>query len=110
MLAASMEQMPSLEVIVQSASNFRLERVDPYWISADPVDLFLYAGKHRPELYLDPTVRSGMSSFANLANETEVSEGLAQLQVDMETGAFGHIRASYDSVQGDYSFITLWRV
>ena len=49
-------------------------------------DLFLYSGKHRPDLYLDPAVRDNISSFANLAPVSELQDGLALLASDIQTG------------------------
>jgi hypothetical protein len=59
----------------------------PYWVERSPVDLFLYAGKHHPELYLDPEVRRGISSFASV-KPGELAAGLDRLQADIGSGKF----------------------
>jgi len=68
-------------------------------------DLFLYSGKRRPELYLDPNVRKNISSFAKLAPRTELEQGLARLSIDLQTGAFVSIKARFATEAGDYAFI-----
>ena len=107
MLEASIKQMPSYKLIKQNlgASGFRIEAVEIYTVKDDLQDLFLYSGKHRPKLYLDPSVRSGISSFTNLSNKDEVRQGLSQLQIDIKSGAIEHIINNYENENGDYLFI-----
>ena len=62
----------------------------PVEISAVPIphdctDGFLYAYWRRPAAYLDPRIRTAMSSFWALDN---VSEGLRRLASDLDTGAW----------------------
>jgi ubiquinone/menaquinone biosynthesis C-methylase UbiE len=49
----------------------------------DLQDYFLAAGWRRPEIYLDPIIRSCMSGFA-VANQTQVEEGVKELKQDLE--------------------------
>ncbi len=49
----------------------------------DCTDGFLYAYWRRPEAYLDPHLRSGISSFWVL---DDVEAGLQRLKQDLETG------------------------
>ena len=59
--------------------------VRPFPIPADCVDGFLGAYWRRPEAYLDPAVRAGISSFARLNNvETHVE----RLRSDLTSGAW----------------------
>jgi hypothetical protein len=74
-------------------------------VPTDPVDLFLYSGKHAPSLYLDERVRQGISTFANLAEADDVARGLLQLKDDIASGAIGGIVAGYSSDVGDYLFL-----
>jgi SAM-dependent methyltransferase len=60
-------------------------RVEPVLIPHDCVDGFTAAYWRRPEAYLDPRVRAGMSMFARL-DESELQPGLAQLREDLDTG------------------------
>lgn len=70
-------------------------RVDRIAVPHDCVDGFLAAYWRRPEAYLDPNVRAGISGFALLDHDV-VARGLARLKGDLESGAweerFGHIR------------------
>jgi hypothetical protein len=61
----------------------------------------------RPEAYLDPAVRAGMSGFA-LLDQRVVDAGVARLEADLESGAwerrFGHIR-SLDALDVCYRLV-----
>jgi hypothetical protein len=56
-------------------------------IPHDCVDGFFHAYWRRPEAYLDPEVRAGISAFALLAPE-QVEDGLARLSADLGSGAW----------------------
>ena len=65
--------MPSLEVVVNHLHvDFGSIHTEPYELSDALQDLFLYSGKHRPALYLDPRIRAGISTFAALAEPDKV--------------------------------------
>ena len=99
--------MPTLEKIAEAMTNAGLNIVNTenYFIKNDLQDLFLLCGKNEPELYLKPEIRSGISSFAAVANANEVEVGLKQLRADIDGGAIDRIISSYNSDQGDYLFI-----
>jgi ubiquinone/menaquinone biosynthesis C-methylase UbiE len=67
----------------------------------DLSDLNMHAGWNRPEVYLDPVARRGMSGFA-MADHSEVQAGLDLLARDLELGEWekrnGYLRTkeSYD--------------
>jgi hypothetical protein len=65
-------------------------------IPHDCIDGFLAANWRRPEAYLDPTLRAGISAFS-LLDEEVVARGIAHLRDDLESGIweerFGHIRS-----------------
>jgi ubiquinone/menaquinone biosynthesis C-methylase UbiE len=90
MLKESMQQMPSWESVetAMTKAGFKITATEPYEIQPDLQDLFLYSGKHNPELYFEPSVRNGISSFAALANRTEVEAGLSALRRDIDNGSF----------------------
>jgi hypothetical protein len=46
----------------------------------------------RPEAYLDPSVRAGISSLAK-RSEAELADGLARLRADIDTGAWARRHA-----------------
>jgi hypothetical protein len=63
-------------------------RVTPVAIPHDCQDGFLGAYWRRPEAYLDPLVRSAISSFAQIG-AAHLREGLARLADDLESGRWG---------------------
>jgi ubiquinone/menaquinone biosynthesis C-methylase UbiE len=107
MLADSMIQMPSFESIENNLRkhNFSIIETEKYFMRDDLEDLFLYAGKNNPSLYLDPIVRNGISSFSSLANQKEVEKGLALLQKDITSGKINEIIEHYKNEEGDYLYL-----
>ena len=103
----SIEQMPSLDVVEASLRDcaFRNVRVEPFEVTPELQDLFLYAGKQRPELYLSETVRRGIGTFAALTDPEELASGLARLRTDIESGNIRSIMKRYDRAGGDYSLV-----
>jgi SAM-dependent methyltransferase len=55
-------------------------------------DGFFSAFWRRPEAYLDPAVRAGISTLAK-RGEDELAEGLARLRADLESGAWARRHA-----------------
>ncbi|MEH1935781.1 MAG: methyltransferase domain-containing protein [Nostoc sp.] len=103
----SAEQMPSLEKVryALNEAGFNSVDIEPYSISENLQDLFLYSGKHRPEIYLDANVRSGISTFALLASADEIAAGCQRLAADINTGRISEIVKKYENNQGDYLFV-----
>ena len=70
-------------------------RVEPLLVPRDCTDGFGEAFWARPEAYLDPQVRAGMSAFA-LLTPPETEPGLRRLAADLRSGAWdarhGHLR------------------
>jgi SAM-dependent methyltransferase len=70
-------------------------RVIPLPVPHDCVDGFLGAYWRRPEVYLDPTARAAISTFAKLG-PAPVAAGLARLADDLASGRWeakhGHLR------------------
>lgn len=107
MLADSMNQMPSFDLVSKSLNEagFRLELQEPYSIHPEIEDLFLYAGKHDPEMYFNEKIRKGISSFSSLAHRQEVESGLRRLRQDLDSGKFAEIRQRYTDKHGDYVYL-----
>ncbi len=107
MLDASIRQMPSLESVTAAAkqAGMSIETMEEYFVQDDLQDHFLYAGKNRPQIYFNEEIRSGISSFASLANKEEVIQGLSKLKNDIQSGAFESIKKQYSTGLGDYLFI-----
>lgn len=103
----SIEKGPRLDLVLAGldTAGFRSIRTEPYDVSPDLQDLFLYSGKHRPDLYLDPRVRAGISTFAVLADPAEVNAGCQHLKRDIDSGRIAEVIASYANDGGDYLFV-----
>ena len=103
----AIEQIPDQNAIEAAfaAAGFDLEAIEPWEVPEKPVDLFLYAGKHVPGLYLDRRVRSGISTFSALAAPEETFKGVKRLTVDIGSGRIKQIIAEHEHDLGDYSFL-----
>jgi SAM-dependent methyltransferase len=73
--------------IDEVAAHLGAQTVSPVPVPADCADGFLYAYWARPEAYLDPRVRAGISVFSRL-DAAEVEETVARLRADLESGAW----------------------
>ena len=103
----SIQQMPSLD-LVQTAlteAGFQIALTEPYEVQPDLADFFLYSGKHHPEMYLSGGIRRGISTFASLAEPSEVVEGCARLRADIASGRIADVMRGYRSREGDYLFV-----
>ena len=107
MMERSARAMPSEAALREALHDAGFPRVDvgPYQVTAELQDLFLYSGRQRPGLYLDPAVRANISSFSTLCEQAELAAGLQALAADIRTGAIGRIIHSYDAPGGDYAFV-----
>ena len=72
----------ALEQTLERLGGGRIEVVP---IPHDCLDGFFHAYWRRPEAYLDPAVRAGISVFSRL-EPAEVEEGLAGLEADLRSG------------------------
>jgi hypothetical protein len=86
-------------------AGFRSVRTEPYKVAADQEDLFFYSAKHRPELYLDARVRAGISTFAALAEPSEVEAGCERLAHDIQSGQIADVLRTHRNEAGDYIFL-----
>ena len=104
----STEEMPREQMVKDALRQAGLRNFyeEPFFVPPDLKDLFLYGGKHRPEIYFDPEFRDGISTFRSLIDPDELETGLEKLKTDVETSAFKKIAASYENENGDYIFLT----
>jgi SAM-dependent methyltransferase len=69
--------------------------VIPFSLPHDLSDAFVAVGWAQPELYLDSSIRNGISSFAKIDSD-ELDNGLSKLREDLEKGVwdreYGHLR------------------
>lgn len=108
MMKDSMTKMPSFSTIESKLkqNGFVISETETYLIKPDLKDLFLYSGKHNPNLYLNNQVRQGISSFSQIANKNEVRQGLKALNTDIANETINTVVANYANDDGDYLFIT----
>ena len=106
-MTQAIQQMPPIEptIALLGAAGFTRIECLPWSITPDLHDLFLYAGKYRPELYLDRSVRAGISTFATLAEQAEVERGCARLSANLASGRFADVLRAAEHPDGDYLFL-----
>jgi SAM-dependent methyltransferase len=80
---------PSLAEQAAALGDAEAEVVSVPW---DCRDGFMSAFWRRPEAYLDPAVRAGISTLAK-RSEDELAEGLARLRADLDSGAWARRHA-----------------
>ena len=108
-IEAAIKQMPSVEYVSEQLKLAGFDEVatEPWEVPHEIQDWFLYAGKYRPEIYLDPGVRAGISFFAHetICSAEETALGCARLKADIESGRINEVMASYRHELGDYLFV-----
>jgi len=112
MISAASKQLPALEIVgdAMAASELSITGLENYSVLPDLEDLFLYSGKHNPNLYFDEQFRKGISTFADLADSEEVNMGLKKLRGDIDSGKVNEIIKSYQNDIGDYLFINAVKI
>ncbi len=91
-------------VDVLESVGFRIVCEEKYDVTPDLKDLFLYCGKHQPERYLDPRIRSGISSFADAPDQEEIARGVKRIADDIESGRINDVIRKFAYDGGDYMF------
>lgn len=107
MMADAMKKMANYNEIKKDLeqAGFKNIQTKRFFVTENTQDLFLHSGKYRPEFYLDPKVRDGISSFQLSANQTELDKGLKNLAADIESGKIKNIIKEYECDLGDYLFV-----
>ncbi len=105
---ASLQQMPSAASVVQelTLAGFTDIGTEPWEVPREIEDWFLYAGKYQPEIYLDPTVRAGISFFAQgVCTPEETAAGCARIDADIRSGRIKQVMEDHRHNLGDYLFV-----
>lgn len=110
-IARSAKALPARTAVHRAleSAGFAVADELPWRVPEEPVDLFLYAGKHRPALYLDPAVRAGISTFTSLVDPAELASGLARLEADIASGRIDRVIAAHPDRAGDYVLVVAGR-
>jgi SAM-dependent methyltransferase len=97
-------QLPTIDQLAELLGKIEVRQIP---IPRDCKDGFQGAFWQKPEAYLDPSVRRGISTFAKLPPDV-VDRGLAQLSDDLRSGRweklFGHLRTQ-DSADLGYRLV-----
>lgn len=106
MIKRSGEQVPDKDTQKQMLidAGFSTVKKEKYFIHDGLTDNFLFSNKYKPEQYLDPTVRNGISSFRLFASDQELKNGVKQLEADISSGFIRSIIENYENDLGDYLF------
>ena len=104
----SAKWLPDLKMITNSLrrAGFASIETELYAVRENLQDFFLYSGKYKPEMYLDERVRANISTFALLAEKSEIETGCRRLAADIESG---HIQSVIERHRqtNDYVFIVV---
>lgn len=103
----SCKQMPKVSQVMDILKQvgFSIVGLETFLIQPDLKDFFLYSGKYEPPMYLNPKVRAGISTFANLASKEEIEFGCNKLKKDIDSGKIHDVLDKYSSDLGDYVFV-----
>jgi ubiquinone/menaquinone biosynthesis C-methylase UbiE len=106
-LEKSANQMPNVVEVSNTLKTvgFNIVGHETFLIQPNLKDFFLYSGKYEPMMYLDEKIRSGTSTFANLASKEEVEEGCSRLKKDIETKKIEDVLNKFSSDLGDYVYV-----
>jgi ubiquinone/menaquinone biosynthesis C-methylase UbiE len=100
---------PPLKDVVRliQTNTQRTVEIFPLMLPHDLTDMFFAAGWRRPEIYLNPDVRAGISALA-LADATIVETGVSRLEEDLNSGRwdaeYGEIR-KLEEIDASYRFL-----
>ena len=104
-MAAERNRAPEIDDLCAALGG---ARVEPILVPRDCADGFAAAFYARPERYLDPIVRAGISAFAGLDD----AAGVARLADDLASGAwderYGHLREQPE-LDGGYRLVVAER-
>jgi ubiquinone/menaquinone biosynthesis C-methylase UbiE len=99
---------PLIDVVALIEANTqRMVEIFPLMLPHNLTDMFFAAGWRRPEIYLNPDVRAGISALA-LADASIVETGVNHLKEDLDSGRwdtkYGEIR-KLDAFDAGYRFL-----
>jgi SAM-dependent methyltransferase len=83
---SSFSELPDVGEEVRRLTG-RTVHIGPFPLPPDLEDRFAAAGWAKPETYLDPSVRRGISSFSLMPPE-DMRSGIARLEADIDSGVW----------------------
>ena len=83
----TLKTFPSTKEIALEVKQITHRQVEiiPFLLPSDLSDMFAAAGWQKPEIYLDRTVRKGISTFAKMP-DFEIKKGIDRLAEDLNNG------------------------
>lgn len=82
-------------------AGFKNIKFEPFYISETTQDLYIYACKYRPHLYLNDSIRKCMTPFQYPEFVNEIEIGCERLKRDIESGAIYRVIAQAESSLGE---------
>ncbi len=76
-------------------------QVEPFFVTEHTSDLFSYACKYRPHLFLDPNIRANMTPLQLPEYAEEIRIGCEKLQKDIVSGAIYRVIGQHESQLGE---------
>jgi ubiquinone/menaquinone biosynthesis C-methylase UbiE len=80
--------------------------VEPFFVTENTTDLYVYACKYRPHLFLDPKIREGMTPLQLPEYAEQVQAGCEWLQKDISSGAIYRVMREHESQVGEGLFVS----
>jgi SAM-dependent methyltransferase len=99
----SFRTLPGM-ALASVAAHLGATRIEPFAIPHDFADGFLAAYWRRPEAYLDPRVRAGISVFHRLS-PAQVDDALKRLAADLQSGRWHERNAALlEELEHDFGY------
>lgn len=91
------------EAIIEALeqAGFLDVQMEPFFVTEHTTDLFSYACKYRPHLFLDPKIRAGMTPLQLPEYTEDVRVGCQRLQEDITSGAIHRVISQHESDLGE---------
>ncbi len=105
----ALSRCPPIDEVRRELAQATGRRVEviPFLVPWDLEDCFMSSGWRRPELYLDPEIRSGISAF-QLSDPPVVDEALKRLASDLDSGGWEAAHGRFlnqEAVDWGYRFL-----
>ena len=107
-ISDTLDTFPSTKNIVQIFSQITQKEVEiiPFLLPPNLKDLFAAAGWRKPEIYLNPEIRKGISTF-NKMPEKNLKAGISKLATELDNGVW---QQKYGDLLGQDYFDAGYRI
>ncbi len=85
--------------------GFQEIKCEPFFATKETEDIFFYSCKYRPHLYLDPSIRAGMTPLQLKEYSKEIEAGCTELKKDIESRKIDQIIEKHESHMGEALYI-----